>query len=150
MLILIPKKLPIQISFWGKDRWDRIVKLQKFLGKWNRETETDSWTLWQSDLQPDANGHEGRRPGRVQNWDKKNLTPRVNSPELSSLEITSKPQLYFSIRPRKAAKPGGPHQDQLQRLNTTVPDHSVEIQTLKGHMWRTDKCSTETLPLDLP
>ena len=38
----------------------------------------------------------------------------LSSPGLSSLEITSRPQLYFSSRPRKAAKPGELPQNELQ------------------------------------
>ena len=32
-------------------------ELGEFLGKWNSETETDSWTNWRSNVQPDTEGH---------------------------------------------------------------------------------------------
>ena len=71
----------------------------------------------------------------------------LSSPGLPSLEITSRRQLYFSSRPRKAAKPGGRCQKQLQWLKTPCPltDQSVETRTLIGHTWKTDKYSAKPL-----
>ena len=54
-------------------------ELGKFLVKLNKETEKDSWTQWPSNYSQ-----------------KKKIHP---------LEITSRPQLYLSFRPREAAKP---------------------------------------------
>ena len=65
---------------------------------------------------------------------------------LSSLEIPSTPQLYFSSRPRKAAKPGG----RSQKNPCPVIDQSVETTTLKGRTWRTDNYSTESSPETSP
>ena len=53
-------------------------------------------------------------PSNGQNWENKNLALRVTFPSLAyhqscgldPLEITSRLQLYFSSRPRKAAKLG--------------------------------------------
>ena len=71
--------------------------------------------------------------------------------EVTSLEITPRPQLYFSSRLRKAAKPVGRCQDQLQWLMTPCPgtDQSVETTTLEEHTWKTDECSAEIIPWDL-
>ena len=38
-------------------------KLEKFLGKWNRKTETDGCTQQPSNFQPGAGGHQGGSPG---------------------------------------------------------------------------------------
>ena len=59
--------------------------------------------------------------------------------KLTSWEITSRPQLHFGFRPRKAAKPGGQCQNQVQWLTTSWPgsDQSVGTSTLKGHTWKT-------------
>ena len=64
-----------------------------------------------------------------------------------SLEITFRPQLYFSLRPRKAAKPGEWYQNQLRWLITSCPgtDQSIKITTLKEHTWRANEYSAETL-----
>ena len=117
-----------------------------------QKTETDSWTNWPSNLQPGANGHQGGRPGRGKTGKTGTSPPgNLSSPGLSSLEKTSGPQLYFSSRPRKAAKPGGWCQNQLQWLKTPCPatDQSEETMTLKGHLenW---EYSAETLSWDLP
>ena len=64
----------------------------------------------------------------------------------SSLERTSRPQLYFSSRPRKAAEPGG----QSQKNPCPVIDQSLETTTLKGRTWRTDNYSTESSPETSP
>ena len=71
--------------------------------------------------------------------------------KVTSPEITSRSQLYFSSKPRKAEKPGGWPQDQLQWLTTPCSgtDQSVEIVTLEGHTWRTDEYSAETLSWEL-
>ena len=37
-------------------------KLGKLLDKWSRETETDGWTLWPSNLQPGTDCHPGEVP----------------------------------------------------------------------------------------
>ena len=65
---------------------------------------------------------------QVQNWENKDLIPQgiLSSLGLSSLDVTSRPQLFFSSWCRKAAKPGGWHQDQLQWLMTPATDQSVD------------------------
>ena len=60
-------------------------KLGKSRGKWKRETAE----------------HNGRA-----------LYSQIQ--KVTSLKITLRPQLYFSSRPKKPAKPGGLGQDQLQ------------------------------------
>ena len=37
-------------------------KLEKFLGKWDREAETGSGTQWPSNSQPGADSHRGKAP----------------------------------------------------------------------------------------
>ena len=114
--------------------WDRVVKTRKI--PWKVEEGT-----WQRELNTRGN------TGRTRTW------PLATFPAgLSSPEITSRPQLCFSSRPRKAAKPGGQCQNQLQWLKTPCPatDQSVETTTLEGDTWRTNRYSTETLPWDLP
>ena len=71
----------------------------------------------------------GAKPGKQEPHPQGNLS----SPGLSFLEVTCRPQVYFSSRPRKAAKASGQCQDELQRLKTPCPvtDHSEEIMTLR-------------------
>ena len=70
---------------------------------------------------------------------------------LVKLDITSKSQLCFSSRPRKAAKPDkryhGWHQHQLQWLMTTCSstDQLVDTTTLRRHTWKADKYLIEIL-----
>ena len=54
---------------------------------------------------------------------------------VTSLEITSRPQLYFSSRPKEAAKPAGWGQDQLQWLRTPAQHWPISGDyDLKGPM----------------
>ena len=68
----------------------------------------------------------------------KDLTSQGNltSPGLGSLQITSRSQLYFSSRPRKAAKPGGQLQDRWQWLKTSqwsiIRDHNPKRSHLEN------------------
>ena len=61
--------------------------------------------------------------------------------KVTPLEIISRPQLYFSSRPRIAIKPGRQCQDQLQWLWNSCPgtDQSVETMTLKDRTWKPDE-----------
>nr|KAF6303964.1 hypothetical protein mMyoMyo1_008947 [Myotis myotis] len=121
---------------------------------------------------PGTETHRGRKPwmlSKGQNWKNKNLTSRVthlplayhwsgglNSLTFSFLKITLRPHLYFSSRPRKAAKLDKWHLAALEpaTLSNDPPDphpgpgtdQSVESTTFKEHTWKADEYPNETSP----
>ena len=70
--------------------------------------------------------------------------------------MTSRPQLCFSSRPRKAARPSRPTPwltsgpDVMTNAPNPNTDQSVETSTQKGHTWKVDEFSFEILPWELP
>ena len=74
------------------------------------------------------------------------LQGKLYSPALSSLEVTSRPQMYLSSMPRKAAIPGGWQSEPTVMTEGPLTEQSVETLTLRGHTWRTGEYSAELSP----
>ena len=84
-------------------------ELGKFFGKWKRKTETDSWTNWPGNFQPDTEGH----------------LPRDDSIQASAA---------FQLRAQKSSRIRWATPEPITKTTNTCPvtEQSGETMTLTG------------------